>query len=139
MLDKTNPEKKLGVRTCKSFILSAKSLISISSRITKIMAVQTSMRKSDLVSSDNNESQILKTSGNGNSWESIRVSHLKEEDPITISFYKSLTSTDTLFCDHILPEWKILWLYILIDQSFIYFGIHGIYFHHEFLHHSINS
>ena len=85
MLDKTNPEKKLGVRTCKSFILSAKSLISISSRITKIMAVQTSMRKSDLVSSDNNESQILKTSGNGNSWESIRVSHLKEEDPITIS------------------------------------------------------
>ena len=60
-------------------MFSAKSLVKISSLITTTIAVQTSIRKSERVSSDSNESHILKTSGNGNSCDSIRVSHLNEK------------------------------------------------------------
>ena len=94
-------------------MLSAKSLTIIWSFVTKIIAVQTSIRKSDLVSSDSSESQIRKTSGKGNSCESINVSHLRKcekylkkekSEDIVQSFFEPTTlqgvSSQTDFFHH---------------------------------------
>ena len=79
------------------------------------MAVHTSMRKSDLVSSDNNESQILKTSGNGNSCESIRVSHLKEQNRLK---HFDIVNSVIIYYDQ-LPNMT----YLLASFSYIYTNI----------------
>lgn len=71
---------KVSKQTCRSFILSGNSFASISFRTRVSIAVQMSSRKSDLVSSDRIESQMRRTSGNGNSCDSIKVSHLGRKE-----------------------------------------------------------
>ena len=101
--------------------------------MTKIMAVHTSIRKFDLVSSDRRESHILRTSGRANSCDNRSVSHL--ENLIDSKIIVELM----LKHESLLPERKILRLDVLVYKFGMNLGIHVLDFVHEPLHHAIDS
>ena len=100
--------------------------------MTKIMAVQTSIRKFDLVSSDSIESHIRRTSGRANSCDNRSVSHLG-------NLIDSKIIAKLMLKHELLPKRKILRLDVLVYKFGMNLGIHVLDFVHKPLHHTIDS
>ena len=129
-------------------MLSGNSLASISFRTRVSIAVQTSSRKSDRVSSDRIESQMRRTSGNGNSCDSIKVSHLGRKEAnfvrsrVTPFFVvpECIATTDFDNKDgKFIPEREILRFNFLKNKLFFNVRINNFDLLHQFGHHPVDS